>query len=53
VGPARSMAAGAPCEVLGGTSEQVENAAEVGSSATSALYGETSRGGLAVDVIEC
>jgi L-serine dehydratase len=24
------MAPGAPCEVLGGTSEQVENAAEVG-----------------------
>ena len=30
VGSACSMAAGALCEVLGGTPEQVENAAEIG-----------------------
>ncbi|MEE4672651.1 L-serine ammonia-lyase [Pseudomonas alliivorans] len=61
VGVACSMAAGALCEVLGGTLRQVENAAEIGmehnlgqtGADMKTKYKETARGGLAVNIIEC
>ncbi|MCL4154051.1 UNVERIFIED_CONTAM: hypothetical protein GTU68_066152 [Idotea baltica] len=52
VGSACSMAAGALCEVLGGTPEQVENAAEIGMEHNLGLTCDPIRGLVQVPCIE-